>query len=153
MESTVEQEEQILASRWDRLFAWLIDCVIILAFSLPTAWLLGMFDYEDPAQMPFTIVLIQTVLSYALFFAVNWSPLCQSAQTWGKRVMNIKVVGENGNSLPIKELLLKRYAFQFGIGFIPVAGEFLTTIDSLFIFSGNKKCLHDIVAKSSVVNA
>ena len=153
MESTTEETEQVLASRWDRLFAWLIDCAIIIAFSLPTAWLFGVFDFDDATQVPITIVAAQTIISYGFFFAINWPPLKENAQTWGKRVMNIKVVGEDGETLPINDLIFKRYAFQFGIGLIPVAGEILTTVDSLFIFTEYKKCLHDHIAKSTVVNA
>ncbi|TQV85743.1 RDD family protein [Exilibacterium tricleocarpae] len=153
MEPTLEKNEQTLASRWSRLLAFLIDSIVLIVSFSPVIWLSGVFDDEDSAQISTAAILTLIVLGYALFFAINWLPLKEQAQTWGKRFLNIKIVGDDGCKLPIKDLIFKRYAFGFGVGFIPVVGDFFVLVNHLFIFTASKKCLHDHVAKSSVVNA
>lgn len=144
-------DEENKASRWDRLWAVLVDCLIILPPSMLLGWSLGLFDYSDPSNVPIHITIITGIVSFSIYFAINWSNLKQG-QTWGKRALNIKIVGGSGNPLPIKELLLKRYLFQYGITYIPMVGGLLSMIDSLFIFGGSKQCLHDKVAGTNVVN-
>ncbi|ULQ45572.1 RDD family protein [Flagellatimonas centrodinii] len=139
------------ASRLNRLWAVLVDCLIILPPSMVIGWGLGVFDYDDPSMAPIHIMLITAIASFFIYFAINWNNLKQG-QTWGKRALNIKIVGPDGDPLPIKDLLLKRYLFQYGIAYIPVIGGLLSMVDSLFIFGGSKQCLHDKVANTNVVN-
>ena len=139
------------ASRWNRLWASLVDCLIIIPPSLLIAWALGLFDYADPSQAPIHITIITGISSFAVYFAINWKNL-KKGQTWGKRALNIQILGKEGSPLPVKELLLKRYLFQYGITYIPVFGSLLSLIDSLFVFGGSKQCLHDKVAGTNVVN-
>ena len=50
-------------------------------------------------------------------------------------------------------LLGRRYLFANGVGMIPFIGGLISIVNICFIFRGDKRCLHDLVAGTQVVNA
>lgn len=141
-----------LASRWARLGASLIDSIIMMIVLVPVMYLTGGFDGIMEGVKPgFVYSLGMGLLGFVVFFAVNYKFLVTSGQTVGKKVLEIKIVDLNGNVPLFQSQLLIRYAVYLLPGQIPVVGQFISIINILFIFGKEKRCIHDLIAKTKVV--
>jgi uncharacterized RDD family membrane protein YckC len=75
-------------------------------------------------------------------------------QTIGKRWVGIKVVRKDGSRASLARIFWLRNFVNVLIGFIPLyIGRLYSLIDLLFIFGGERQCLHDKIADTIVVKA
>lgn len=145
--------EQNTASRWDRLWASLIDCLLMMVVIIPLIYLTGGFDgISEGVQPSLWYSLFMSLCGIGVFFLINWKLLTVRGQTIGKRTMNIKIVTLTGELPGFKEHLLKRYGLYFLLGQVPMVGQFLSIGNALFIFGKQRRCAHDFVAGTTVVN-
>lgn len=148
----VDDSEKPLASRWARLGASIIDSIIMMVVLLPVMYLTGGFDGVMEGRQPsFVYSLGIAVLGIVVFFAINYRFLVANGQTVGKKVLEIKIVDLNGNVPVFQPQLIIRYAVYMLPGQIPVVGQIFSFINILFIFTKEKRCIHDLVAKTKVV--
>jgi uncharacterized RDD family membrane protein YckC len=145
------------ADRGIRLVASLIDAAIMFALMVPIMLAGGYLDQilqayragEGTLGLQFMWGMIGIIVS----FLVQAYPLNASGQTWGKKVMRIKIVDMDGLQPSLAELLGKRYLFAQGIGLIPCLGMVVQLVDVLMIFRDDRRCLHDQIAGTKVVVA
>jgi len=124
-----------LASRWSRLFAGIVDGVIIVAVLViggPISPSLGLIALA-------AVLIVQAIL------------LTKDGQTLGKKALKIRIVkrdtSQNGGFVP--NVLLR--VMVNGIpGFIV---PFYGLVDILFIFRQDRRFLHDMIAGTQVVDA
>ena len=132
-EPIIEEPAQILASRTSRLGATLIDSVIAGA-----AFLVVYFSPTTFLILLLAVLTVQAVL------------LTRDGQSLGKKALNIRIVvyhtGENGGFVPN---VLLRGLVNGLLGFIPFYGP----VDIMFIFRNDRRCIHDLIAGTVVVNA
>ena len=148
----VDDSEKPLASRWARLGASIIDSIIMMVILLPVMYLTGGFDgIMEERQPGFVYSLGMGVLGAVVFFVINYRFLIANGQTIGKKVLEIKIVDLNGNVPVFQPQLLIRYAVYFLPAQVPFAGQIFNLINILFIFTKEKRCIHDLVAKTKVV--
>lgn len=141
-----------LASRWSRLWASMIDGLIISVITLPVMYFTGGFEgISEGIQPSVGYSLLLGLLGLFVFFVVNGKLLIKNGQTIGKKIVGIKIVDLDGNIPLVKQHLIKRYAVYFIPGQIPVVGQFFSLINILFIFGKQKRCVHDLVAGTRVV--
>lgn len=142
-----------LASRWARLGAALIDSLIIAVVTLPVMYLTGGFEGLLEGRQPGTLYLFGIAfLGMIVYFAINYRFLIANGQTIGKKVLDIRIVDLNGNVPSFQWTLIVRYVVTAFPPQIPLVGQLLGLIDALFIFSKEKRCVHDLIAKTRVVN-
>lgn len=127
-----------LATRWNRLGAALLDGLI---GAVPYALAIG-----ETLPAPVRIVGVAglfALIGYQLYSVTT------RGQTIGKRLLSIRVVlketGQNGGFVVN---VLKRGLVTGILNLIP--GFFL--VDSLFIFREDRRCVHDFIAGTVVVN-
>ncbi|WP_369975965.1 RDD family protein [Xanthomonas bundabergensis] len=147
----------VLAGRGERLGAALIDGVISLVTFLPLAAVTGYFGRVMDAarggeQIPFLVMAGYVALAFVVFVVVQAYPLAKTGQTWGKKLLWIRIVDLHGAQPPLWRLLLLRYLPSQVLSLVPVVGNFYALIDALFIFRQDKRCLHDLIAGTQVVN-
>lgn len=165
-----------LASRWARLGAAILDSIImilifgavfiplgiVLAFTAPDNPQVGnsMEDFflSIAAMGPMEQLLfnlISTVIGVFVYIIVNGYFLAKSGQTLGKKIMGIKVVRyANRTENPgFGNLVGLRYLVPTLMGYIPFVGGFFPLINILFIFGREKRCVHDHIAGTVVVDA
>jgi uncharacterized RDD family membrane protein YckC len=148
----VDDSEKPLASRWARLGASIIDSIIMLVIILPVMYFTGGFEgMMEGVQPGFVYSFGIAVLGIIVFFAINYRYLVTNGQTIGKKVLEIKIVDLNGNVPVFQPQLVIRYAVYMLPGQIPVVGQIFSIINILFIFGKEKRCIHDLVAKTKVV--
>ena len=75
--------------------------------------------------------------------------LINDGQTLGKKVLRIRIVkmdtGENGGFVP--NVLLRTV-----VNILLIIIPFYVVVDILFIFRGDRRCIHDMMAGTHVVN-
>lgn len=157
-EISAGSEPSDLADRLTRLGASFIDGMIMLALLLPAMYLSGYFRMVTEVAraggaVPFGTTLFWSVLGYGAFILVQGWPLNASGQTWGKRLLQIKVVTLEGKKPSLSELLLKRYLPMQVAGLVPFVGNLYMAVDTLMIFREDRRCLHDLLAGTRVVIA
>ena len=148
-----EAEPLTKSSRIDRLLASIIDAILMTLVTLPVMYLSGGFDgLMDGVQHSWLYSIFLGVVSIVVFIAINISSLKKSGQTLGKKAIGIKVVTSDGGLPSLSNHFLKRYAMYFLPGYVPLGGQLVSLINVLFIFGKEKRCIHDYVADTVVVD-
>jgi uncharacterized RDD family membrane protein YckC len=147
-----------LAGRWERLGASIIDAVFLMCILFPAMFVGGYFGAAMEAgqrgeQVPFLLMLTWAAIGFALFIALQGYPLSQSGQTWGKKLLKIKIVTLEGAKPQLTSLLMKRYLPIQAINLIPIIGGLLNLVNVLLIFRDDRRCGHDLIAGTRVVKA
>jgi uncharacterized RDD family membrane protein YckC len=152
-----------LAGRGRRLGAAIIDSLIIaIPFMLLGVWfaIAGARSGAPAAggvltwvvTHPFGYQAAASLLGYLTFLALNGYLLNKSAQTIGKRLLGIRIVRSNGETADFGRIAFLRYLPTALVQMLPLVGNFYPLIDALLIFRGSRKCLHDNIADTIVVN-
>ncbi len=147
--------QQILASRGNRFLAALIDGLILLVCFAPILGILsmtGILQSESTLGQIF-VSLLTTAIGVAIYVLVNGKLLISQGQTWGKKIMKIRILRQDGTQANAQELILKRYIALVAISIIPYVGNLFVIVDALMIFRENRQCLHDDIAGTKVVEA
>ena len=145
-------ENNMLASRWKRFWASMLDGLIMGLVTLPAMYFTGGFDSIVKGIDPsFEYMLMIAAIGLVAFVIINIKLLINHGQTVGKKVLGIKIVDLDGGLPGLKKHLFKRYAVYFLPGQIPLVGQLFSMINILFIFGKEKRCIHDFVAKTKVV--
>jgi len=150
-----------LASPRERLGAWLIDFALTFLSILPGALMIGpdmlqrimkfeVQDAEDLAQLSTgLLVLLLGMFAVAILQAVLLTVRGQSA---GMVILRLRIVryGDGSNPGFLRTVAVRRWLFAI-LTSIPYLGPLLFLLDSLFIYSPERRCLHDLLADTKVV--
>ncbi|MEM7247837.1 MAG: RDD family protein [Acidobacteriota bacterium] len=150
-----------LASRWRRLVAVLIDGVVLTVASFLAALLVPratpfLLDEEPPRVLipsaDQLLVSSATWLASSLLIIVLFSyGIVARGQTPGKMVMDIYIARSDGSRVGWTRGLLIRQVAWSAIGIFPLLGLPLALIDALMIFGDERRCLHDRIADTIVL--
>jgi uncharacterized RDD family membrane protein YckC len=147
-----------LASWGSRVGATILDWLILLVPSaLLTLLVIGVFlSGSDVGGIVTAIIAFLLYLVVALFYA----PVLMAregehnGQTWGKQILGIKVIRDNGQTIELgfgflREIAVKNLLFGFIGGFffsIP------TIVDWLWpLWDDQNRCLHDMIVSTHVL--
>lgn len=150
------------AGRIRRLLALAIDFVVIAVIAFAAMWPLGIFEHEQAYERgQFVFRLFALILgTYAL---VNGWLLHKRGQTVGKRLLRIRAVRDSDGGPLALWVQLARIFWIFALTTLPALywsprsalmffGVVLA-IDGLFIFTRQRRCLHDFMVGSQVEKA
>lgn len=169
-----------LAERGTRLLAASIDELILLGIALPA--LFGAIPIAthavlaslpaDPAltdpslidtgQIESEIVsgmlsgpgIVISVLALLAWCGITAWLVATNGQTIGKRMVGIKVVRTDGSPASFARIFLLRNVVNFLPTLLPFIGLlYQLLIDPLFIFQDSRRCLHDMIAGTTVVRS
>jgi len=141
------------ASRLSRLGAAIIDIFIGVIILLPLRWFTGATnDVEHMIDPPLHDSLLWTAVGFAIWLAVNGRLLATRAQTVGKKLVGIQVVNvSDGKPASFSKLVWWRYLPTLLVTPLPYIGDVLSMVDVLFIFRQDRRCIHDHIAGTRVV--
>lgn len=146
------KQEYRLASRWRRLFASIVDSIVMMVLIIPLMYFTGAFDDIMAGGEPSLIYnLVLGLVGVIVFVVINGHFLISSGQTVGKKLLNIRIVTDQGKHAEFG-VLVTRYAFYLGVPLIPVIGGMINLVNILFIFNSTKQCLHDKIAGTYVID-
>ena len=117
---------KIVLAKWrDRFLAWLIDFIIISIISTSIIFAsFGTIDYEfEDTFWGENIMYLPTSI---MFFAY-WTVLeFKTGQSIGKKILNLKVTGINGQKPNLKGILISSFGKSFLLPIDVILGWFLT---------------------------
>jgi uncharacterized RDD family membrane protein YckC len=139
---------RVLAGPETRLIAVVID-VLINYSPLLAGWALTQRgeDHQTTAWH-----LRWWILSTIVIDIGQLTLLSLRGQTLGKMLMGVRIVDYHNNSNPgfVKAVLLRACVPRL-IAAIPCVGTLFALIDPLFIFGEERRCIHDRIAGTKVV--
>ncbi|RYD37725.1 MAG: RDD family protein [Verrucomicrobiaceae bacterium] len=145
----------VLATLGERFAGALLDGLIGIVVAIPIWGVLfaigTVSSVEEMGKVGPALSIGMGLLAFVLIMAVQYVPLKQSGQTWGKRVMKTRIATMKGEKPTITDLVFKRYAFFQLLGVIPVVGTIASLVNILMIFKKDRRCLHDLIAGTQVV--
>ncbi len=142
-----------LASRWKRLFGSIIDGLLIGAVTLPLLFVTGYVDRISTGTQSIGEIILLGLAGIVVFFLINGYLLKNRGQTVGKMLMSTQIVSyENEGLLSLGKLIGLRYLPLWLVGQIPVIGQVVSIVNALFIFGSEKRCVHDHIAGTKVIN-
>ena len=147
-----QDDTPVLASRWARLGAALIDGLI--AGAIAVAVLLPMYGTGAFMQMgrsPLSFVAGLAV-DYAIYLALQGWFLYNSGQTLGKKALGLRIVRPDNSYADFPRVIARQAIMTFA-GLVPFVGRIFSLVDILFIFGGPRRCLHDLIVDTIVVSA
>ncbi len=86
------------------------------------------------------------------FFVLHSFWLYQYGQTIGKKIMGIAIVTLDNRKPAFFPLITQRYFSQWLLGVVPMIGMMLRLADILLVFRSDKRCLHDLIAHTKVID-
>jgi uncharacterized RDD family membrane protein YckC len=159
---------QPLASWGTRLGAWVIDALVLLVpavvlFIVIVGSAVGITGGDDDDAS--WIAVVGVSILYLIVMAALWllyAPLLMrreghyNGQTWGKQVLGIRVVRDNGLPMSfgwaaLREVALKGLAVNIASSIIPLIPWFLDYFWPLW--DDQNRALHDMAASTHVVRA
>jgi uncharacterized RDD family membrane protein YckC len=144
----------VLAGRGRRLGAVIIDGIIGFALFGLIAWLTPWNPWTAAMKgNQITTVAVNLALGYIGFIVIHGWLLLNRGQTLGKAALGVRIVRPDGSRATALQLLGLRYGLSSLFGMIPFVGGLYTLVDSLFIFRASRRCIHDVLAGTIVVNA
>ena len=145
---TPQRHETELASRWARLGGSFLDGIMVLLFTLPLLFLFGFFENFPDEPLSLGDQLFIGVLGLGIWFALNAYALAKRSQTLGKIVVGTRIVRSDGGHASFGRIVWLRYVAMQFLGMVP----FVLIVDALMIFGSSRRCLHDHLADTIVVN-
>ena len=140
------------ATLLQRFFATCIDFLILPPLGLLVMLVTGLIEDADAYVMPWFFLRVWglLILSYLL---LQGFPLFTRGQTVGKLLVGIKIVSLDGTPAAALNLCTRTFVL-ISIALIPLPYNFLgllLLIDPLFIFGKDRRCLHDHIGQTKVV--
>ncbi len=150
----MSEELTNLASRWRRLGGALIDGVVMVVIITPIMLISGVLQQTATGQaMSLGQQAAFGALGFGIFLAVNGYFLFKKGQTIGKMALKMRIVDLNENLPAFGKLIVMRYLVFGLIGQIPLIGGLAGLVNVCFIFGKDRRCLHDYLAGTRVINA
>jgi uncharacterized RDD family membrane protein YckC len=139
---------EALASRGSRLAASLIDAfaaTVILLPALAAVFFAGANEGVSGVAIAFAAL---SGIGFLVFAVMQLSMLVRQGQTLGKKSMNIRIVNYADGQIPSAGRVLgMRYFVNSLLGQIPL----YSVLDVLLIFGNERRCIHDYLAGTKVV--
>jgi uncharacterized RDD family membrane protein YckC len=143
-----------LASRLARLGAAIVDGILGLVIALPIGYATGYLQRVMDQTASLGEMAGQGVAGMVIFLALHGYFLATRGQTIGKMAAGVRIVDfRTGQLLSIGKLIGLRVVPVWVASVIPFAGGCLALIDILFIFGNDRRCVHDLIAGTKVVQA
>jgi uncharacterized RDD family membrane protein YckC len=160
--AALDESGFVKASRGSRLAAVIIDGII---FTLPlapayfVAFSSAFRSGHVTALGLWTALFATGMLFYigSLIVLALWIVVAvlvhRSAQSIGKKLCGIKVARTDGSRATLGRIFWLRNVVNYAIRFIPLIGPLYGLVDVLMIFGEQRRCCHDYIADTIVVQA
>jgi uncharacterized RDD family membrane protein YckC len=140
-----------LASRWSRLFAAVLDSVVLMLLGTLLGLVLAAAGFGSalkmfapgPGRNPFAPAPMAGMFGIAMFMVVNGWLLMDRGQTVGKAMLGVRIVRRDGSKASALRILGLRYGLSSALNMLPFVGGLYALIDCLLIFRQSRRCLHD----------
>jgi uncharacterized RDD family membrane protein YckC len=138
---------------WIRLVAAILDSIILFVMALIISFALAVIAVTLLGEEAVIATFLLTFLSFGLALLL-YKPLMEGSEyqaTFGKVILGMKVVNQNGNRLSMSESFLRTIVY---VGMLSVPGiNIIGLLGVIMIgFTEQKQGLHDMLSKTFVVS-
>jgi uncharacterized RDD family membrane protein YckC len=139
--------QQTSASCGSRLASFLMDTALLLLVLLPLVLSVTVFEPRSKGADSTFFLSFFGIIALAIYQMVL---LSRNGQTLGKRAMSIRIVRSiDGGNPGFRRVVGLRFLVNVLMWMVPI----YALLDVLYIFSKEKRCLHDHIAGTKVVEA
>jgi len=143
-----------LASHFRRAIATFIDLILTPLVGLLVMLVTGLLESAEAYSSLSTIAFRALIIGVIAYVVLNGWLLHTRGQTVGKALMGLVIVDTiSGEKAPLWKLLLLRMWFfplLLLLGIMPYG--IIPIIDQAMIFTPSRRCLHDRLCGTSVIN-
>lgn len=151
-ESSPNATEPEQAEIMVRFLGAIIDGFLLMILVVPAMWFGGYFQAAMTGNVGIGQILIWTAISFCLMLLLQGFPLYTRGQTWAKWLLDIRIVDLQGKQPEFWRLIVLRYLVPTALQSVPVLGGAFWLANALFIFGAQRRCLHDYIAGTQVIN-
>lgn len=141
------------ADRLTRLFAVLVDSGMIVVLATLTALIIPRLMGDANSYGNLAMIGLLVAIAILAWLVYNLKLMHEFGQTFGKRVLGIKVVRTDGSRLSLVRWITHRILVIGIVSAIPYVGWIVSVADALAIFRESRQCLHDQIADTMVIVA
>ena len=128
----------------------LIGLLIMVPIMLATGVLQLAFEGEE---MTLEEQVVYAGVGFVAFLVVNGYLLFKRGQTIGKILVKTRIVDLNGNIPNFAKIVVLRYLVLSAVAQVYCIGGLVGLVNALWIFGRERRCLHDYIAGTRVVEA
>lgn len=146
----------VKAERGTRFLAVLLDGLVYVGIMVPffiAIAISGGFRSAPGSKGLLAVFIAIGSLAFLGVFIYNLVLLNREGQTLGKRWMKVRIVRSSGERAGLGRIFWLRMFVPGLIGRIPFVGVIFALADPLFIFGEERRCVHDMIADTIVVDA
>ena len=161
--SNFNEIEFTLGGKIERFAAYVIDSLVALLAILPLGipFLLAINDFSNGSMESINSISIESNRNFTLGvfliiiqFFIQGYLITTRGQSIGKIIMSLRIVNAiDGTNPGFFKAFLVRFILTQIITSIPTIGALYFIIDPLFIFRNDRRCIHDLMAKTIVVDS
>jgi len=140
-----------LAGRLVRLLAALIDSALMWVVIWAVMHIPGLAALIKEPDGFTSWNFGSMIVGVIVFLVLQAAPLVRRGQTLGKMACRIRIVRSDGTPADAVRVLGLRYGIGFLMGCNVASSAIFGVVDSLLIFRGSRKCLHDSIADTKVI--
>ncbi|EDN67073.1 Zinc finger/thioredoxin [Beggiatoa sp. PS] len=146
------EDKENLAGRWIRLLANLVDGFIFLIPMIALSFIIPFIESSNDLGI-FVAIGIALIIFVVAIVVINLILLYKNGQTMGKRFLSIKIVRTDGSHVGLLRIIFLRFLPTGILSGIPFIGYLFALLDPLLIFQKSRRCLHDLIADTIVIDA
>jgi uncharacterized RDD family membrane protein YckC len=143
--ATLAAKAESLARPATRFKARLLDSLLVAPILIAVG-ILTMLTYDNK-YLSWTLPAATLPL-----LVYQWFLIATTGKSLGKRWCRIKIVRTDGRPVGLVSGVLLREWIPMAIGFIPWIGTPVGLLDAAFILRANRRCLHDHIARTKVID-
>ena len=145
-----ESPDAGLAGRGARLGAYLIDWILVSVITGVIGYMTGLL--ERLMNQDTTATLLLAAIGVVVYGVINGRLLATRGQTVGKKLVGVRIVDAPTRQIVgVWKSFGLRVAVIQAITAVPLVGALFGLLDVLFIFGERRRCLHDLLAGTVVV--
>lgn len=130
----------------------LLGVVIEISLTCAPLLLLGVLGLNVGSRTIMWIGAGSSAFVLLLLSLLNLVWLHRHGQTVGKRLLGLRIVRANGERAGLVRLVFLRYLLPIAFGFVPWVGGLFGAMDSLMIFTHDRRTIHDQMADTIVID-
>ena len=141
-----------LAGRGARLGAYLMDWFLVGVIASVIGYTAGLM--EGLMRQDTTAALWFAAIALVVYGVINGRLLATRGQTVGKKLVGVQIVNAATREIvPVWKSFGLRIVVIQAITSAPLVGAIFGLLNVLFIFGERRRCLHDLLAGTIVVDA
>ncbi len=153
VDDVAAEGEVRLATRASRLAAAIVDGILYGIVYWAIILLVFGFSFMEVATLSLLTRIGLQFGGMGVYLALNGWLLAKRGQTIGKKILGIRIVRRSGSPASLGRIVGLRLLPMWLVAMVPFAGLVIVLMDPLFIFRESRRCVHDSVADTIVVEA